>query len=53
MALFVDIGANDTLTVGETTVKLQYKKGSKVRLKIDAPKDIAVKLHKDTAETKS
>jgi len=49
MAMFVDIAVGDTLQVGDMVIRLQFKTGKKARLKIDAPKDIDVKLSKEPA----
>lgn len=51
MALFVDIGVGDTLKVGDMTLRLQFKTGKKARLKIEAPKDLDVRLTKDGMTT--
>lgn len=50
MALFVDIGIGDTLKVGDMTVRLQFKTGKKARLKIEAPRDLDLKLSRDAAQ---
>ena len=49
--MFVDIAVSDTLTVGGITIRLQFKTGKKARLKIEAPKDLEVKLEKVTSTT--
>ena len=45
--MFVDIAVGETLTVGDTTVRLQFKSGKKARLRIEAPPDLAVSINKD------
>lgn len=46
--MFVDIAVGETLTVGDTTMTLQFKTGKKARLKIDAPRDLDVSIKKTT-----
>ena len=49
--MFVDIAVGETLTVGDTTVRLQFKSGKKARLRIEAPADLAVSIKKDSTTT--
>lgn len=49
--MFVDIAVGETLTVGDTTVRLQFKSGKKARLRIEAPTDLAVSIKKDSTTT--
>lgn len=46
--MFIDIAVGETLTVGDTTLRLQFKSGKKARLKIEAPTDLAVTIKKDS-----
>jgi hypothetical protein len=48
MALYVDIAVGDALTVGNMTVRLQFKTGKKARLKIEAPRDMELTLKKES-----
>lgn len=49
--MYIDIAVGETLTVGDTTVRLQFKSGKKARLRIEAPTDLAVNIKKDSTTT--
>jgi hypothetical protein len=40
MALYMDVGANDLLVIGDTTVTVERKSGSRVRLRIIGKSDV-------------
>ena len=40
MALFLDVGADDELRVGGTSIQLVYKSGRRARLRIDGDAEV-------------
>lgn len=40
--LFVDLGPGDTIKVGDAVVELVAKSGQKVRLRVQAPREVRI-----------
>lgn len=51
MALFLDVGFDDILRVGGTTITIERKSGRKVRVRLDGPDDVKMTRKPDPAET--
>ena len=50
MALFLDVGFDDILRVGGTTITIERKSGRKVRVRLDGPDDVKMTRKPDPAE---
>lgn len=44
--MYIDLKINNTIKIGDVTIKLLDKSGRLSRLAIDAPKDCEITLHK-------
>ena len=51
--LAADIRANQTITIGNTTVRLQRKSGQIARLVIDAPEQVRITIPRQTGSAKT
>ena len=51
--LIADIKPNETITIGDTTVRLERKSGQIARLVIDAPEQVRITLPRQTSPAKT
>ena len=51
--LTADIRPNQTITIGDTTVRLERKSGQIARLVIDAPEQVRITLPRQTGPAKT
>lgn len=51
--LTADIKPNETITIGDTTVRLERKSGQIARLVIDAPEQVRITLPRQTGPAKT
>ena len=51
--LTADIKPNQTITIGDTTVRLERKSGQIARLVIDAPEQVRIALPRQTGPAKT
>lgn len=47
MSLSLALNLGDEIRIGEAVVKLEYRSGQRVGLKIDAPREVDVRLSKE------
>ena len=51
--LTADIKPNETITIGDTTVRLEHKSGQIARLVIDAPEQVRITLPRQAGSAKT
>lgn len=51
--LIADIKPNETITIGDTTVRLERKSGQLARLVIDAPEQVRITLPRQAGSAKT
>lgn len=52
MALFLDVGTEDTLRIGDTLVTLEYKSGRRARLRIEGSAEVVLERSGKQAQPK-